>query len=329
MNISKYILLLHKKLKGDIDVQEQSELNQWLQLEDNAVTEREMNKVWELSAQYKGSYEPDFEKGLKRFQDRIQQAAEPVPAPGRTVNMFPTKWLAIAASIALVVAAGLWVFSADTNDGLTTVITQNGETQKVSLPDGSIVVLNEHTSLSYPSDFLEQPNRTVQLEGEAYFQVTSDKDHPFYIQTANTSVKVLGTAFNLRAYPAETFTEVEVEEGKVNFTDTASGEDMYLNANEKGICSTQGMKLQQQTTLNAHSWRTQKLIFRDMPIENAISDLERYYKINIDHRGTSCPFSGTFDHENLEDILEIIELTLKAEVVEQTNGSVLILLDDC
>lgn len=329
MDISKYILLLHKKMKGEIGVQEQSALNEWLQAENNAKAERDLNTVWELSAQYKRSYEPDIEQGLKRFQDRIQHAAEPPSASGRTVKMFPSRWLAVAASIALVVAAGLWMFSTNNNDGFTTVTTLYGETQRVALPDGSVVVLNENTSLSYSEDFLEQPGRIVQLKGEAYFDVAPDKNHPFHIQTTNTSVKVLGTAFNLRAYPTETFTEVEVEEGKVNFIDSGSGEELYLEANEKGICSEQGMKLQKETTLNAHSWRTQKLSFRDTPIENAISDLERYYKVNIEHQGSNCPFSGTFDNEKLEDVLEIIELTLKAEVVQQTNERVLILLDDC
>jgi transmembrane sensor len=329
MDISKYILLLHKKLKGEIEMQEQSELSQWLQVEENANTEQEVEKVWALTAQYKRDYEPDFEKGLKRFQRQIGQAAEPVPASGRTVGMFSSKWLAVAATIALVIAAGLWMFSTSHDDGVTTIATLSGATQTVSLPDGSVVVLNEHSSLSYATDFLEQASRNVQLKGEAYFKVAPDKTRPFNIQTENTSVAVLGTAFNLRAYPAEAFTEVEVEEGKVNFKDKESGDDIFLAAKEKGICNKEGIKVQKETTLNAHSWRTQRLVFRDTPIKDAISDLERYYKVNIEHKGSNCSFSGIFDDEKLDDVLEIIEFTLKAEVVQQANENVLILLDDC
>jgi transmembrane sensor len=332
MKISKYILLFHKRATNKLNEGEQSEYNDWLQVKENAQLEQQLEKVWELSSSYKSTYEPDFDKALARFQTSLAEEKEN-PTTAKVVTL-SRRFLTIAASLLFLVAVGWWGMTNGSDSApIQAMSTGEEETQIVDLPDGTQVVLNENSEIIYPKDFNGQSSRVVSVSGEAYFKVHPDAEHPFIIETPATKVTVLGTAFNLRAYPEEDFTEVEVEEGKVAFEDQNNGQELTLLALDKGIYRADGsMNKETSSLLNAHSWRTQTLTFRKTKIEQAIQDIERHYEVDIDLVGrynSSCTFSGIYDDDKLEDLLEVLRLTFGATITKTSANQLVIEIPSC
>ncbi len=98
----------------------------------------------------------------------------------------------------------------------STIYAPFGARVSFSLPDGTTGMLNSGSKLSYSLPF--KNNRQIKLEGEAWFEVRHDEEYPFEIRTGNSTLKVLGTSFNMSAYPDENYVEVVLQNGKVEFT---------------------------------------------------------------------------------------------------------------
>ncbi len=112
---------------------------------------------------------------------------------------------------------------AKNNSGISSILeyntieTPNGGRYEIALPDGTRVWMNAASSLKYPASFASLKERRVELQGEAYFQVAKDKQHPFIVKTVQQEVKVLGTHFNINSYADEPETKTTLFEGSVNF----------------------------------------------------------------------------------------------------------------
>lgn len=336
MNFLKYLQLFSQREKGNINPENQAALDQWLSEGNRADMDRDYQKVWALSGNYKSSYEPDLDKGLALFQARIAQET-PSPKKEATVRRLPMKSIAIAASLALLLTAGWWVINGkyvSDASGLVAYETQIEQKESFELPDGTEVVLNENSTITYDTDYEKSPERKVTLVGEAYFKVKPDADHPFQIKAGNSEVVVLGTAFNLRAYPHEDFMEVEVEEGKVAFSSEEGEQSVKLTANQKGIylSKKEQIVVQKNTGLNTHAWRTRSLHFRDTPMDLVILDIARFYdvEINLENaENSSCGLTATFEEEQLDNVLEVIKLALDVEITTLTTGAIVVKVGGC
>lgn len=108
------------------------------------------------------------------------------------------------------------------------------ETRTVSLPDGTSVTLNHYSTLTYPERF-KTDNREVELNGEAYFEVSKDKKHPFIVQTDAVDVRVLGTHFNVDAYRDSRDVRTTLLTGSVAVSNKSNSEHMILKPNEIAI----------------------------------------------------------------------------------------------
>ena len=319
MNISKYILLIHKKLKGKLSDPEKRELEEWLDKEGNQNADSQLSHIWDLSSQYKSDYEPDTEKGLSRLKDRMRNVrAEAKPTPVRQLGRHRMIRWAAAAAI-LLVSIGWWYSQTYLFSTEQIVSAPAEQIRELTLPDGSTVVLNVNSSLNFPKSFKGDKFRLVQFEGEAYFKIKPNPEQPFLILTDQAEVKILGTSFNLRAYPEESFTEVEVEEGLVLFQSRKDREKgIELKANDRCSISHNGRSRQLNgQNQNAHSWRTQSLTFQKTPMIQVVNALERHYKIDIELSDElrRCSFNTNFDAETrLEDVWAQIELSTGADV---------------
>lgn len=317
MNNSKYLFLLVKKFKGKLDAQERKDLERWLSSEDDAVaTGKAMEKVWDLSNQYKDTYEPDVEAGLTRFKQRIasqetgQTRSNIVKMPRRR---FPLAWAAAIAALILTLG---WYVLGPGNPRPVVASTLELEQQTVELPDGSTVVLNENSTLDF-STFDKNDVRLVRFSGEAFFDIQPDAEHPFVILTESTEIKVLGTSFNVRAYPAETFTEVEVESGQVSFSGKDLSEHQILNANERGVLQQEGtLSKTAVSAQNASSWRTQSLSFQSMPLNEVAGYLERHFKVTIEVAPAlgKCKVTSDFNTLSRDKVFLTIQKILNAEL---------------
>lgn len=213
---------------------------------------------------------------------------------------------------------------ADTSRKLSYVsfITENGQRSKVVLPDSSIVWLNSGTTLSYPNNFSEQ-NRKVTLSGQAFFQVYHEENNPFLVQANGLIVKVMGTKFDVDAYPEEDEIAVVLESGKVelghegyesfNYTMKPGEKVTYSNANN-------ALTINYTDVAIYSSWKDGKLIFRNESIKNVFEKLIRWYNINIevaDKEVFNSIFSGTIQNESYEEIFRYIEVVcdVKCKIV--------------
>jgi transmembrane sensor len=183
-----------------------------------------------------------------------------------------------------------------------------------TLPDGTAVTINTKSKLSYPQKF-KGSTREVTLEGEAYFDVTHDKEKPFIIHTGDANIKVLGTSFNVNAYNDSNDVEVSVKEGKVLLYgfDKISGDtnSVLLAAGEKGIFDKITNKVLKIQEFNANDifWKTKTLIFTKTELSMVIETLQKFYGVNIIFTNKelyNCRLSATFINQPIDNIIDII-----------------------
>lgn len=184
------------------------------------------------------------------------------------------------------------------------------------LPDGSKGWLNSNTKLKYPLNFVH--NRHVNLSGEAYFEVTKNKDFPFTVTTPSLDVKVVGTIFSISAFEEENTTEVVLQEGTVVVNNQAIGLNSVMKPDQKFVFDNLNRKYQ-TTTLNAQQYNTWKdglLIFRNEPLSDVFKRLSRWYNVKItitDDQIKQYKYRATFRDEPVEEVIRLIALTLPIE----------------
>ncbi|NLR82435.1 FecR family protein [Chitinophaga eiseniae] len=252
---------------------------------------------------------------------------------GRVVAMKPTRvrWRLAASviSVAMMVAGGWWyrskVPARKPAVKFLDLYTQAGQLSKITLTDSSVIWLNASSHLRYPEQF--STNRTVYLEGEAYFDVRQDPQHPFVIESNGYRTRVLGTTFSIRSYTAPNTYKVTVSSGKVAvYQGIDSSHAVLLTANQElRINIDKGT--QQVRNVRAQSlmlWKEGGLCFeKDYLAEVVVSLQHRYGKT---FRITAAPLqnmeiSGTFDpHQSLEDILKILSKVYGLHFKATPNG---------
>lgn len=158
-------------------------------------------------------------------------------------------------------------------------VPRNGE-YYVVLSDGTKVWVNSDSKIGFYSRF-EDNKRVVDLQGEAYFEVAKDAKRPFYVKTNNMDVRVLGTHFNVKAYPDESFTYTTLSEGKVQ---VKMGEEYALMDPNQQVVLNNGTGKYEQKEVDASiysAWVKGKFIFKDEPLENIMLTLSRWYDVEV------------------------------------------------
>jgi ferric-dicitrate binding protein FerR (iron transport regulator) len=200
------------------------------------------------------------------------------------------------------------------NNRVTSVITQNGQRSKVVLPDSSIVWLNSGTTLSYRDNFSEN-KREVMLDGQAFFQVARNENSPFTVQSKNIVVSVLGTTFDVNAYPETGKVSVVLESGKVELLHREIASFNYsMEPGELAAYNLADNTMHISTTDVAKysSWKEGLLIFRNEPIKTVFEKLERWYNVDIevaDEKVYESIFTGTIQNESYEQIFRLIKFS--------------------
>ncbi len=187
------------------------------------------------------------------------------------------------------------------------------ETRTVSLPDGTSVTLNHYSTLTYPERF-KTDNREVELNGEAYFEVSKDKKHPFIVQTDAVDVRVLGTHFNVDAYRDSQDVRTTLLTGSVAVSNKSNSEHMILKPNEIAIYNKVEKKLTRKLLVDATdeiSWRHGEFIFDDVPLSDIARKLSNSFGTTIqitDSALQNYRISARFPNgEDLETILSVLQ----------------------
>ena len=160
-----------------------------------------------------------------------------------------------------------------------TIETPSGHRTHIVMPDGTSVWLNARTKLTYPTNF-SYPNRIVTLEGEAFFEVVSNDEHPFIVSTKLITVRVTGTTFNVNAYPDET-SSVTLIHGRLEVI--APDTLLSLKPNEQ-ITVTQTNEISHQKNIgmtDIYAWTTGDFYYLNKPLADIAKDLERRFNVTI------------------------------------------------
>ncbi|KLT63689.1 FecR family protein [Pedobacter sp. BMA] len=213
-------------------------------------------------------------------------------------------------------ANGVVVFTildrnADASNQKNTIETPAGGQHQVVLADGTKVWLNAASSLTFPGEFGGQQKRIVSLTGEAYFEVTKDKTHPFLVETAKQEVEVLGTHFNINAYSNEDNIKTTLLEGSVQVS--ASGQHEVLSPNQQSVFRNNALQVSEIDPALAIDWKNGEFRFKDEPLESILRKLSRWYGVRfvseLDENNTPS-FTGSVSRfDNISSVLTMLEET--------------------
>lgn len=195
-----------------------------------------------------------------------------------------------------------------------TISSATGIVTKAILPDGSEVWLNSQSTLTYPQRFTKK-HRTVNLSGEAFFSVVSDKKNRFEVITPqDVVVSAYGTEFNVSTYANDPNCEVSLAKGHVEITTKALGEPQPLNVDEKAIYDKQSGKIaiHPTDTYVDTAWKDGKMIFRRAKLDQIADKLSKKFGVSFtleDEGLKEYEYTATFVDESLEDILELLGMS--------------------
>lgn len=192
----------------------------------------------------------------------------------------------------------------------STIIAPLGARVAFMLPDSTSGMLNSGSRLTYSIPF--SANRHVSLEGEAWFDVTDDINNPFEISAGNSKVKVLGTSFNISAYPAENYIEVVLSNGKVEFSDNITLSKVTMLPSERLVLHNGSISKSITDPAKYNAWTEGKLMFRGDLMTEVGRRIERWYNVKIelaDRDLEKYSFRGTFEDDTLEEVLEFLSMT--------------------
>ncbi|HEY4785858.1 MAG TPA: FecR domain-containing protein [Bacteroidales bacterium] len=347
------IELLIRKLKDQCTEDELQAIRNWLnESKENRCFYDELNDIWQATAP-KDQILFNALDALKKVRLRTNIPSKKPINQGYDVrsNSFGGRmFLKIAAIFVLGLGIGMLLFhfislpkQPDKENQLTEIVAPIGSKTQVFLPDGTRVWLNSGSKLSYSSQF-NQKYREVTLEGEAYFDVAKRNGMLFFVKTPDITIRVLGTAFNVKAYPTEGSVETTLvrgsliveqhsEKGEVNRTKLEPSQRatfiknegvLYLSETEKQSLKSNHIRKVEEAkgqvlvskkvdTDIFTAWKENKLVFRNETFESLSVKLERWYGVQIniaDDEIKKYHFNGTIVNETVQDVLEMVKYAL-------------------
>jgi transmembrane sensor len=311
--------LIAKSFTSKLSDDEQRQLAEWKALSRENLKEfNDFCEIWKISGKMAMPETIDLPESLKQTR---QEAG---------IEKNNRIWLYIRQAAAVLVLAvtlsGIYNYFGKKDEPLPeNVVYQEvkatyGTQTRVELADGSQVVLNSGSSLRFPVLFSNQKLRKVQLMGEGQFSVSKDASKPFVVDAQGIQVKVLGTVFNVNAYPENNSVTVALLEGKVKLQKESAGiEEILAELKPNQVANfekTNGKILvkTEDDLAKYTAWTEGKIVFADDAVQTVIQKLENWYNVDIelgDKRLEHYRFTGTFINEPIEQILSILSMTSK------------------
>ncbi|MCX2450990.1 FecR domain-containing protein [Pedobacter sp. PLR] len=357
MDNNRIIELLARKQANEATPRELEELKELMtSFPDAQYFDEVVSEIWaqredmpgmneeELDAFYQ-SHELKFRKelGFKTPEAGFDVTQSPIdqhiPIQKKLNSWFKTNYnlLGVACGIFIIAMASFFFLKNNAKEFDTQVFSGKGTRKKILLPDGTLVWLNAESSLSYDSHLDEEKQRLVYLVGEAFFDVSHRRNRPFVVRTKELSVKVLGTAFNVKAYAKEKGTEATLLRGSIELSmNNQPAQKIVLKPSEKFATATQqknnlNKKVNQQKNIlpdliiehivpvriagseyiEETSWKDNMLVFQNESLEDLKPRLERWFNIHIE-LGATIPkgyrFTGVLKNENIKEALTAMQL---------------------
>ncbi|MGV3657750.1 MAG: FecR family protein [Chitinophagaceae bacterium] len=320
-----YEALIAKHLSGTLSPAEKDELERWL-AEDTQHQQllQQLEAVWAQTGAYGTHVNPDIKKDWKKLESRLALENGHTTLKGKTKVFKMFSATRVAAAVLVVTVLSWFLYNSITQPQMIEVAALHGETKEVKLPDGSVIWLNENSSIRYPEDMNTAGQRKVSLAGEAFFEVTKKEGKPFIVAALETKTEVLGTSFNILARKEKETIIVSVVTGKVRFSKKEIKEQLYLEAGTAGIYTRTGHQLQKTETKNQNflSWKSGQLQFNNTTLQEVLDDLGRHYGVQFvlqDQRLADKRITTSFGKEPLEEVLPVLQTLLDVQIVKDGN----------
>jgi ferric-dicitrate binding protein FerR (iron transport regulator) len=325
-NIDQKLLVLY--LLGEISQEGRQKVESWLNSSgENRAYFESMEKTWIAT----GRIDPvwvqfDSGKAWAKMLERIEQDEGGInKSRGRGIA-FQTRanrFVMLAAAVLMlgIVSVVLTLVLRNRVDSGPVILASSSEVVQDTLSDGSSVVLNSDTKLIIPKKFAEA-TRTVELTGEAFFEVTPDSLKPFIVKAGPGQIKVLGTSFHVKAYPGSDL-DVYVETGRVELSapDSITGDTLriLLKAGERGMIGFTSGEIRKAGDMIPDElfWVNKKLIFQETKLSLVFDLLRKHYNADIEVKEDAvlnCLLSATFTDESIGQILEVVAASFELKV---------------
>lgn len=344
MEKNRFWELLAKVKSGEATPEEQLELNQHLSVSPGDLDlMKQIDVCWELPMPAKSALgEEEIMSAWDRIHHKMadQQPRLELPYKSRRIKRMATYMAAMAACLIAVTGSAWWWRSSQVKPlpQKSIVSTKNGCKSNIELPDGTQVWLNAGSKIKYDENYGKE-NRELTLTGEAYFDVAHDAQKPFILHTGKMDIKVLGTAFNVKAYPGDGITEAALIRGSIEVTFPGRPQEkLILKPNDKISILNKETNTVKDTARPSYTvnderpaimvssiqyapadsaiietaWVNNKLIFRRKTFEELARDIERWFNVTIQVKDTSIlskQFTGTFNNESVTDALDALSLS--------------------
>lgn len=314
--------LIISKLKDELTASDEQLFEKWLSVAENKGLYEELQEVWKQVRAKAVDYTVDTDSCWNELMRRIDGKEQTKPLNNteeknnKTTDnkykaiLFMRKYVAAACILAVLFASASFYFGIKVGrpEVAQQTYTNWGGKSKIVLPDGTTTWVHSNTSLSYNTNF-KVKERVVNVSGEAYFDVTHDKNNPFIVQMDGVKVVVHGTKFNVEAFPESDNIYVSLQKGSVSL-ETAKEQRMLC----PGEIATynkrdQGIQVEKGDVNLAVSWAKDLIIFQNKNLGEITQILSKWYnvKINLSPKvKDQFRYTFTLRHEPLEEILRIM-----------------------
>lgn len=321
--------LIYKYVRNKLTKAERLRLQEWINEDpENARLFKNFVGHWKLS---------DFDVDL--LKHRVwQKMPHQNGSSSSEKTIFSWTWLKVAAVLVAVLGISFYLLKDQiTLDNQVAIVekptmiekvAERGQKLTVKLPDGSMVKLNSDSRISYLSNFGGQ-SRDIQLTGEAFFEVERDETRPFKIFSGNLEVEVLGTSFNVNAYPDQQAASVAVRTGKVSVSNSAKTLGTVLIKQEKLIFSNANGSFSKQAISDAqlaYGWIDNYLSFNDLNLEEAMALIGKWFDkeyVIMNKRNTNKQITAKFNNPSLKNVMENLAYSYEFKYEINENGIVI------
>jgi ferric-dicitrate binding protein FerR (iron transport regulator) len=309
---------LERFSKGLSDAEEEKYIHS-LFLENEGDTEFKQHILEDFNEYLKTN--PEENHNLSYLLDRIHHTIHTNESRKKqTLVKRIYNWYSIAAAVLLIpmlIAGGIWFAEQNRYDDIvaeapvtSTLYAPLGSRISFSLPDGTKGWLNSGSSIEYSLPF--KFNRQIAVLGEAWFDVAHDNNHPFEITAGDSKVKVLGTKFNLNAYPEDKYIEVVLEEGKVEFSVPGLSSNIEMKPDERLVFKGGAVNINVTDASKYAGWKEGKLIFRGDSLAEVARRIGRWYNVDVelvDKYLEEYVIRGIFQDDSLEEVFRFLSMT--------------------
>ncbi len=291
--------LLKRYIQGEVTTEEAETVVDWLDEDESHVKEfMALHKVHDITV-----------------LNPMPQSAKVKVSRSVSLRRIMIEVVKIAAIVLLVFGSQLIWDKRGGEDETTplyqTIYVPAGQRAELLLPDSTKVWLNAHSKLVYPIAFLKD-SRSVELDGEAYFEVKRNEDAPFIVKTSKAQIRVLGTEFNVIDYREEKDFEVSLLKGRVELGSRSRTGNYFMKPGERVVYKDGRYMATSIDDFDYFKWKEGLICFRELPISDIIERLSLYFDIQIDLKNPrlfSERYTGKFRaKDGIEQVLKVLQI---------------------